>query len=181
MKTFKNDILYEVNTLISKVTVSEEIIDKITHAAKVYIKGCGRTGLIMNMFAMRLVQMGVRAFVVGENITPHADAGDLLIIGSGSGETESLIAVSSKARKIGMEILLFTAADNSTLAGVCQNIVLLPARSKFASGKEKETIQPMGALFEQGLLVILEDLVLQIMEKNNITNESMQNRHANLE
>jgi 6-phospho-3-hexuloisomerase len=52
---------------------------------------------MVKAFAMCLMQMGIDAYVVGETVTPNLEKEDLLIIGSGSGETKSLVPVADPA------------------------------------------------------------------------------------
>ena len=66
------------------------IIESIMHSGKIFIAGAGRTGYIMRCFAMRLIHLGFCAYVIGDTEMIAAKAGDLLLIGSGSGETKTL-------------------------------------------------------------------------------------------
>ena len=43
------------------------------------------------------------------------------------------------------------------------------------------SVQPMGSLFEQSLLICLDYVILILMDKTQITAEEMFARHANLE
>lgn len=45
------------------------------------------------------MHLGFNVQVIGDVTTTFAKEGDLLIIGSGSGETQSLVAMSQKAKK----------------------------------------------------------------------------------
>ena len=57
---------------------------------------------------MRLMHMGKQVYVVGEIVTPSIQQGDLLLIVSGSGETESLVAMAKKAKRLGATIATVT-------------------------------------------------------------------------
>lgn len=72
------------------------LLDK---AKRIFIAGAGRSKLVGNFFAMRLVHGGYDVSVVGEIVTPSIKSGDLLIVISGSGETEQLIAFTKNAKK----------------------------------------------------------------------------------
>uniref|UniRef100_UPI000495518F SIS domain-containing protein n=2 Tax=Paenibacillus TaxID=44249 RepID=UPI000495518F len=72
---------------------SEQLIHSIDAANKVFVAGAGRSGFMIRSLAMRLMHMEIQAYVVGETVTPGLGEGDLLIIGSGSGETKSLISM----------------------------------------------------------------------------------------
>ena len=59
-------------------------------------------------FAMRMMHMGIDAYVIGETVTPNFEKDDILIIGSGSGETKSLVSMAEKAKSIGGTIAAVT-------------------------------------------------------------------------
>ena len=75
------------------------IIESIMHSGKIFIAGAGRTGYIMRCFAMRLIHLGFCAYVIGDTEMIAAKAGDLLLIGSGSGETKTLRVYMEKAKQ----------------------------------------------------------------------------------
>lgn len=181
MNPYTARIMGELRGLMEHVELDREIFSGISTAPHIFVKGCGRTGLIMDMFAMRLSQMGFNAHVIGETTTPKARPGDLLLLGSGSGETESLTAIADKAKSAGVEIVLFTAKEKGTLQNTCDRMIVIKAPGKYDAKEGKTSGQPMGALFEQGLLIYLESLVLRQMEIFRVTEAEMREHHANLE
>ncbi|WP_091186464.1 6-phospho-3-hexuloisomerase [Paenibacillus catalpae] len=157
----------------------EALAKRITEAEKIFVAGAGRSGLMMRAFAMRLMHMGFRAYVVGETVTPGIAEGDLLLIGSGSGETKSLTSMASKAQSIGASVAAISIVPESTLGKLASTIVTIPAATKdSASGSSS---QPMGTLFEQSLLLLLDTIVLNLMENKQLQGAAMYNNHANLE
>ncbi len=160
---------------------SEQLIHSIAAANKVFVAGAGRSGFMMRSLAMRLMHMGMRAYVVGETVTPGLGEGDLLIIGSGSGETKSLVSMADKAKKLGATLALLTTSPESTIGKLADIMVKLPGAPKDPSNKDYQTIQPMGSLFEQTLLLYGDALVLRTMKLRKLTSESMFSQHANLE
>ena len=64
-----------------------DLIQKIKNHKRIFVYGTGRSGLMLKALAMRLMQMGLDAYVVGETTTPSVQEGDLLIVASASGET----------------------------------------------------------------------------------------------
>lgn len=150
---------------------------------RIYIAGAGRSGLLLRCFAMRLMHMGKRVHILGDTLTPAAGAGDVLMIGSGSGETESLVAAARRAEKFGMKTALITTNAQSTIGKLSAVTVVLPAPTPKAKG-ELESVasrQPMGNLFEQGMFMLLEAVVMELMRQENQTSDTMFLRHANLE
>jgi len=47
----------------------EAFIRELLNAKRIYVMGAGRSGLVAKAFAMRLMHLGLQAFVVGETIT----------------------------------------------------------------------------------------------------------------
>lgn len=162
--------------------VSAEEVEKLASgllsARAIFICGAGRSGLMMRAFAMRLMHMGLQVYVVGEVITPSFSADDLLLIGSGSGQTKSLVSMASKAQSLGAAIAAITIDRASAIGQMACSVVTIPAQVKDSS---TASIQPMGSLFEQALLLVLDTIVLRMMEQQNITAADMYGRHANLE
>ncbi|MCE4148411.1 6-phospho-3-hexuloisomerase, partial [Bacillus velezensis] len=52
---------------------------------------------------------------------------------------------------------------------------------KEETGGDRKTIQPMGSLFEQTLLLFYDAVILKIMEKKELNSADMFTKHANLE
>ena len=77
----------------------ENVLKLIAPDKKIFLTGKGRSGLAAKGFANRLMHLGFQAYVIGEISTPHTKAGDLLIITSGSGETDALVSIAKKDRK----------------------------------------------------------------------------------
>ncbi|MCI3987199.1 6-phospho-3-hexuloisomerase, partial [Bacillus vallismortis] len=60
-------------------------------------------------------------------------------------------------------------------------IVKMPGSPKDRSNVSDKTIQPMGSLFEQTLLLFYDDVILKLMEKKGLNSETMFTHHATLE
>ena len=177
-------ILAEIRLAFSEVT--EDSLRgfgaRITAARRIFVAGTGRSGLMARAFAMRLMHLGLKACVVGEILTPGIAAGDLLLIASGSGETGSMRVMAEKAKKLGAGVALITAFPQSSLGRLADMHIALKAPTPKASGPAAfRSIQPMGSLFEQSLLLLLDLVVLQLMESLHAAPEDMFARHANLE
>jgi 6-phospho-3-hexuloisomerase len=161
---------------------AERLTEAILCAGKILVAGAGRSGLAVKAFAMRLAHMGFEAYVVGETVTPNFEAADLLLIGSGSGETGSLVAVAARARQLGGTVALVTIFPDSTIGRQANLTVRITAPSPKVQGAEAlASIQPMGSLFEQSLFLFLDTLVLKLMETRAADGPAMFRRHANLE
>ena len=82
------------------------LVKEIMEARHIFGAGSGRSGVAMRGFVNRLMHLGKSVSLVGEISSPHTKEGDLLIIGSGSGETENLVALANKAKKNKVKIAL---------------------------------------------------------------------------
>ncbi|WP_297520313.1 6-phospho-3-hexuloisomerase [uncultured Clostridium sp.] len=166
--------------LISNVE-AENLANQILKSKKIFIYGAGRSGLMGKSFVMRMMHMGIDAYVVGETTTPNFEKEDLLIIGSGSGETKALIPIAQKAKILGGTVAAVTLSPDSTIGLLADIIVKLPGAAKDQSNGEYKTIQPMGSLFEQTMLLFYDAIILTIMEKRGLDSNKMYGKHANLE
>ncbi len=147
-----------------------------------FIAGRGRTGLIMRGFAMRLMHLGLAAHVVDDVTTPAIAPGDLLIVGSGSGRTESLVGAAARAQSLGARVALVTAAAESPIGERAACVLHIAAPTpKNASQGAPTSVQPMGSLFEQALGLLLDALIMQLMGEMGVDAAAMFARHANLE
>ena len=92
VKSSVRNIISEISSVMEEIDENtiEEVISEILNANKIFIVGAGRSGLVGKAFAMRLMQIGFKVYVVGETITPSMEEGDLLIAISNSGETKSV-------------------------------------------------------------------------------------------
>lgn len=184
IQTYISQILDELGETVGHVcnNSAEKLADAIMEAQTVFVAGAGRSGLAMKSFAMRLMHIGFETYVVGETVTPSITNKDVLLIGSGSGSTSSLVTSANKAEAIGATICLVTIDENSPIGKLADVVLTLPAPSpKINRDLGFRSVQPMGSLFEQSLLLILDAIILLLMEKTGKTPESMFNRHANLE
>ena len=164
---------------------TECLVDAILAAKRenraVFAVGAGRSLLMIRSFAMRLMHLGMRSYVVGDTATPAIRKGDLLLFGSGSGETGALIGMMEKAEKVGAQTILITRNPDSTLGRRAEIVVNIPIE-KGTSG-----FQPAGSTFEQGMLLLCDAVVLRILEKGSLLepgqgiDEFIMRLHANLE
>ncbi|WP_163538809.1 6-phospho-3-hexuloisomerase [Gracilibacillus sp. YIM 98692] len=160
---------------------AEKIVEAILNAKKIFVVGAGRSGFMGKSFAMRLMHMNLDVYVIGETVTPNLEKDDLLIIGSGSGETNSLLSMAAKAKGIGATVALVTIFPESSIGKVADIAVKISAQAKAETVSELTTIQPMGSLFEQSLLLFYDSLILRFMERKELDSSTMFTRHANLE
>ena len=181
MNYIKNEkkILKEIEVVLKKnpEKSEKELVKEIIKSKRVFISGGGRSGLIGKTFAMRLMQIGKKVFVVGETITPSIKKNDLLIVISGSGTTKTILDIVLAAKKSKATVACLTSEEISPIAGASDQIVILKSKTK-TSGK---SIQPLGSLFEQSSFIFLEAVILGLIKKLKISETKMKKKHASLE
>ncbi len=178
-------ILAEVSACVSQVSTEDLALaaELIEASPRIFVAGAGRSGLCMRALGMRLMHLGKTVYVVGETTAPGIAAEDLLILGSGSGRTTSLLAMAGQARRQCAKLLLFTTDAGSALAGLVDQCVLIPAPSlRMGEGpRAHRSVQPLGTLFEQSMLILCDSLILGLMQRTGVNAAQMAERHANLE
>jgi 6-phospho-3-hexuloisomerase len=166
-------IIREIGEMLDKIPLEavEALSTRILQHPRIFVAGAGRSGLMVKAFSMRLMHLGLITYVAGETVTPGIDAGDLLLIGSGSGETSSLVSMASKACQIGASVALITIYPESAIGRIANQVVEIKASTpKHIESMDKEvtqpvSVQPKGSLYEQCLLLFLDAVVIDIMRK----------------
>jgi 6-phospho-3-hexuloisomerase len=180
-----DQILAEVAACVRQVSIEDlaRAVELMDSFPRIFVAGAGRSGLCMRALGMRLMHLKKTVFVVGETTAPSIVEQDLLILASGSGRTTSLLVIAGVARRQGAKILLFTTDASSPLAELADYRVVIPAPSiKTAEGiSGLVSVQPLGTLFEQSMLILCDSLILGLMQRTGINAAQMFERHANLE
>ncbi|MFE5708865.1 6-phospho-3-hexuloisomerase [Rhodococcus koreensis] len=151
----------------------------ITSARAVFVIGNGRSGLAIQMAAMRLMHLGLRVHVAGEVTAPAIGAGDVLIAVSGSGTTASVVAAADTAMKVDAAVLAVTTAPDSPLTRHAHEILILPAADK-QDHSAAITRQYAGSLFEQSVLLAFDALFQALWHNADQTAQRLWQRHANI-
>ena len=165
----------------SDFTDLPDFVAKISQASNIVVFGAGRVGLMMKTFAMRLNHLGLNSYFLGEINLPATGKGDLLVIGSGSGNTASIVSITQIAQSKGLDVICITANLQSKIAGLSSSLIYLNCQTKESVAEPKLSIQPMTTIFEQSLLIFLDALVLKLMEALDENSESMSKRHNVIE
>ncbi|NIL91923.1 3-hexulose-6-phosphate isomerase [Rhodococcus fascians] len=151
----------------------------IASARSSFFIGSGRSGLAVQMAAMRLMHLGLRVHVAGEVSAPAIGEGDVLIAVSGSGTTGSVIAAARTAKQVGASVLAVTTASESALAQDSDEVLVLPAAEK-QDHSAAITHQYAGSLFEQSVLLAFDALFHSLWTNDDQTAETLWKRHANI-
>jgi len=184
MRELRREIIGELEAALSSVSEDQvqQLLEALLAAKRIFVVGRGRTGLVMQAFAMRLMHLGLQAAIVGDTLAPNIGAADVLVAGSGSGETRFTNLAADIAQGVGAKIVCITTRPDSRLARKANLVVTLSGPTfRAASADAPTSVQPPGSLFEQGLWVVLDTVVLMLMQRLGITAERLLERHANIE
>jgi 6-phospho-3-hexuloisomerase len=158
-------------------TYDGKLTKLLDEAGRIFIAGAGRSALVAHFFAMRLMHGGYDVYVVGEIVTPSIRKDDMLIVISGSGETETMIAYTKRAKELGAKIALLSIKSSSTIADMADIVFPIGTPDLYT----KVVGMPMGTTFELSTLIFLEAVISHIIHEKGIPEEEMRTRHANLE
>ncbi len=146
----------------------------LLRAPQIFVYGAGRSGIIGRAFAMRLVQAGFRAYVIGESVTPIVSRGDAVFILSGQGESFSSIQTANIVRREGAELIVVTSRSGSKIAHTATLLLAV----EFAEDPERRRFAPLGTLFESASLRLTDGLIAELIRARGETEDSMRRRHA---
>lgn len=182
-KNYIERILEEIRTVLGSVDDAQvgELVKEIKQANTIVACGAGRVGMATAGFAMRLGHLGFRAYTIGDTTVPSIGEGDLLLVSSGSGETQTIYDLALIGKKNGARMALITGNPESRMGTLADTIVMLKAPSKVKAVDGFTSTQPMTTLNEQCLGLFFDTVVLVLMEELGQTHESMWARHSNLE
>lgn len=169
----------------------DEFENVIIASKNVFVTGAGRSGLAAKAFAMRLMHLGISAYVVGETISPAIYEDDCIIAISGSGETNTIVSAANIAKSRGAKVLAVTSYPESSLGQLADGYLFVKGRTKQEVDDENymkrqihgnyTSLTPLGTAFELTTLVFLDAVVSELMEKMQQTESDLKARHTVLE
>lgn len=150
------------------------LIDLIMSKEKIFIYGSGRSGLIGQLFSVRLVQMGLNVYFVGDMTTPIIGKNDLTILISNTGHTTSVVQTAEIARRIGSHVVGVTSSMSSKLAHVSDNAIII----KIKKDEMDSELAPLGTIFEDTVLFFFDCIIPELMKRLDVSEEDMRRKHA---
>jgi 6-phospho-3-hexuloisomerase len=170
----------------------ENLLDELLKAKRIYVIGAGRSGLVAKAFAMRLMHLGLHAYVVGETITPALMKGDVMVVFSGSGRTKTIADIAETAHEIGAHICLITSNADSRIGKLSECIVIIEHQRDAVQDDavefeirqmmgEHKSFAPLGTLFETASMIFADAVISRLMEITQTDESALKNRHTNIE
>lgn len=180
---YHKEIINELSNTLNQVDPDEvdQLLEEIKKADKVFFVGVGRVLLSLKSIAKRLAHLGIKTHIVGEITEPAITEKDLLIVGSGSGETAFPLIIAKKAKQFNARVAHIGANPNSSMKDYTDHFIRISVSTKLQQPNEVTSIQPMTSLFEQSLLLLGDTLALLLIKERDIDISGLWEYHANLE
>ena len=147
-------IYLELGSKLDKIDclMLDDIANQIVQADKVYCYGCGRSGMSLQTFSMRIMHLGKKSYYVHDTCVPPIGENDLLIAASGSGNTKSTLAVVECATHVNAKTILITGNNNSEIAKIAGSILYIPI-------DEFESIQYQGNCYDEAQFILQDTII----------------------
>ncbi|MEM0453185.1 MAG: SIS domain-containing protein [Sulfolobales archaeon] len=152
----------------------EALVRALDENRRVLVVGVGRSGLIGKAFAVRLMHLGYKVFVMGDTIVPALRPNDILIAISGSGRTKLVIDAAEVAKSLGAKVIALTSFRDSPLANLSDIIVEIPGRLRVSTEEDYfsrqilgiyEPLSPLASLFEVTAMAFLDGLIIELTHR----------------
>ncbi|HWQ67045.1 MAG TPA: 6-phospho-3-hexuloisomerase [Methanospirillum sp.] len=174
----------------------ECFLTEINGADRIFVTGAGRSGFVAKAFAMRLMHLGLKAYVVGETVTPSLHTKDTMVAFSGSGKTKSILEACETTRKIGGKVCVITGTKNNPMTVLADCLVYLKTDDEsIYSGSDHFALRqlrgehrsmadpstPLGTLFETSAMVFADSVISALIEQKHCSIEEIMKRYTNMQ
>lgn len=157
-------------------TQLDNLAQAIIDAKRIYVGGWGRAGNVVKILAMNCSQAGLTAHIIGDNTTPSIHEGDLLVIGTGGGETKTMALIAKQAKEHGAKVGCITGNPDSTIAKLSEYPVIVP-KMDIPEG----TPTKAHGSFYHVMLMVTDIVMAYVCEVLGVTSEDIHYNHNNLE
>lgn len=196
------DLMVMMADRIAKVakTLDQDQVEcflaEINKSKRIFVFGAGRSGFVAKSFGMRLMHIGMTAYVVGETVTPAFHPQDMLVAFSGSGKTKSVLEACQTTRQIGGSVCLITGTKSSPMMELATCVVYLKTDEESAltgsdhfelrqlKGEHRSLAHPstpLGTLFETSAMLFADSVISALIEMKHCSIEEIIHRYANMQ
>ena len=166
----------------------DALADAMVAAKRIFVSGWGRAGNNIKILSMNCSQIGLKTHVVGDNSCPSMNERDILIIGSGSGGTKSMLLFAGQAKSHGSKVGLIVGKHGSELEKIADYTVHIEDNVMIAN----DYCPPEGmATLEEQLVQsnayypvmqsVCDTITAYCADKLGVTPEDMGRNHNNIE
>lgn len=183
MKRLATDALADLSRVLEGVKAREmaAFARELLHAKRIFVTGLGRTGLMARGFAMRLMHLGRQVYHVGDVITPAIGRGDLLVIATRTGRSKVLGYYIRIARRARARVAVVSADPRSPAARLADSVLAIDDRRAAKARRRSGRRLPLGSLFEQALLVVSDQVILDLMDALHLGESDLAGLHTTFE
>lgn len=179
----QNQIIAECSAALNAIREEEimQYLEMLQSAGKVFFVGVGRVLLSLEAIAKRYAHLGIETVIVGQITEPAITSEDVLVVGSGSGETLFPAGIARKAKRLGAKVIHIGSNPDSSLRETADLFLRIPVTSRANMADEIPSAQPMTSLFEQVLLLFGDTTAMMMVAEKEIDIKDLWRYHANLE
>ena len=179
----KEIVLSEISSALSKVNEGDidDLVEMVRTSERVFFSGVGRVKLSLEAIAKRWYHLNIETVVVGQITEPPIGKNDLLIVGSGSGESIIPLSIAKIAKSFDAKIVHIGSNENSSMNKYSDLFIRIPTSTKLKVEGEIKSKQPMTSLFDHSLLIMGDIISMQLIELDSNNKGDLRLRHANLE
>lgn len=187
------ELIKQEKPIASFISLITDFLD-ITNDRVVYFKGAGINEIISRVIAIRyghLHKEGLKDLhVVYEGHWKSRRKDDLVVLISGSGETDQIIKYAHQAGDVGMKLFTITSFKESNLARTNRwyrkyhGNLIIEGRPEMVSYYNKsihKVTKTFFPQFELNIYITLDALLALIAKNNDITEEDMKKTHRDKE
>ncbi|TFF94340.1 MAG: SIS domain-containing protein [Promethearchaeota archaeon] len=159
--------------------------DGIINKRRFFLLASGRSGMILQCFATRLVHLGAEVYMITNLASiPSIRKKDILIVLSGSGTTDIVVSLlNTYVNTIKPFAIISITSHPETIVGRVADITIkLKGRTKKDKDKDPHddtaVLTPEGTQFEIVSFCYLDSIVAELAIKLGKTNEDMLKEHS---
>lgn len=160
----------------------DALVDALTVPdRRILVMGVGRVLISLKAWVKRMRHLDMDINYVGDETELPVGPGDLVLVASASGESKLPVAIAKIAKGLGVTLAYIGCSPGSSVDRLADLRLVLPGRTKLPGSHNYPSLQPMSTLFEQELFLLGDVVALEVMERRGWTEDSIKDRHANLE
>ncbi len=159
------------------------VFDGLQNKRRFFLLASGRSGMILQCFATRLVHLGAEVHMITNLASiPAMRRKDILIVLSGSGTTKIVVSLLetyvNTVKPFG--IVAITSHPDTVIGRIGDIAIKLKGRTKRdeAKNREEAALTPEGTMFEAAAFVYLDAIIAELAVKLGKSNKDMLEKHS---
>jgi 6-phospho-3-hexuloisomerase len=158
------------------------VYDGLINKRRFFLLASGRSAMILQCFATRLVHLGAEIYMVSNlGSIPSLKKDDILIVLSGSGTTSIVVSLLKDYVNIvkPFGIITITSHPDTIIGRIADITIKLKGRTKKDKDISEDAIlTPEGTMFEQVAFTYLDAIIAELAIKLGKTDEDLLSAHS---